>query len=434
MLKAILKNRKGLLFLLCLAIVAMAYAHIEINRVAPYFQRVYLPPAQIAPEGTDDGTGSADGANDAGSAGSAGGASALNGGLREARYAADETTKALEGACENATLYTVSQPAPVSVEDGQSASARLLGIQSGYYALHQLTLNCGRLIYPDEMLTGDRVVIMDEQLAVSLFQYAEPLEQEVLIAGQKYRIVGIVRSGKRVGDEMDYSLYIPYRSLEKSELALTALVYEASPVQGAGGWSAFETAVQSLGEAGTTISLPKERMNAAMPFRMLAVLCGAAIGLFCLRLLNRAFRAVTGRYRALLRDQYAARLLWWIFWRGALLALGYAACAFVLARLFVYLVEPVYTFPEWVPAVLVEPKDIQTAFWNVWQKPASMLEFRTPELLRLRFYRELMGWSAGAAALLTGALWGRMTQAAAPSLELRQSAETTEPAQMKERH
>ena len=95
----------------------------------------------------------------------------------------------------------------------------------------------------------------------------------------------------------------------------------------------------------------------------------------------------------------------------------------MLARLFVLLVEPVYTFPEWVPAILVEPKDIQAAFWNVWQKPAAAAEWRTPELLRLRFYRELMGWSAGAAALLTGSLWGRLTQAAVPEENTEDDAE-----------
>ena len=89
-----------------------------------------------------------------------------------------------------------------------------------------------------------------------------------------------------------------------------------------------------------------------------------------------------------------------------LLALGYLVCAAVLAWLFTRLVEPVYTFPEWVPAVLVEPKDIQTAFWNVWQTSATVVEYRTPELLRLRFLREVMAWSCGAAALLIGSLAG----------------------------
>ena len=78
-------------------------------------------------------------------------------------------------------------------------------------------------------------------------QYAEPLGEEIEVAGQRYRIVGVIKAGKRVGDQMDYSLYVPLRSLEETNVSLTALVYEARPVQGAGGWSAFQTAAQKLG-------------------------------------------------------------------------------------------------------------------------------------------------------------------------------------------
>lgn len=411
MLKAILKNRRGTLFLLLAALALMAYAQLQILGVDAHFQRAYPVPARVVAQ--------AGGGEEA----AAGQPSGINSGLRDARLAADEVTKTLEGACEKASLYVVGQPASVSVEDGQSVSARLLGIEGSYFALKQLTLSCGRLIYPDEFLYGERVALVDEQLAVALFRYAEPLGEEIVIGELKFRIVGVVRDYKQVGDEMDYSLYVPYRALEKNSVELTSLIYEASPVKGAGGWSAFESAAGSLGAGGTTISLSKERMNASMPLRLLGVLCGGAVGLFIIRLLNRAFRSLLSRYRQRLRDQYAARLLWWAGWRFALLALGYAACALVLARLFVLLVEPVYTFPEWVPAILVEPKDIQAAFWNVWQKPAAAAEWRTPELLRLRFYRELMGWSAGAAALLTGSLWGRLTQAAVPEENTEDDAE-----------
>lgn len=118
----------------------------------------------------------------------------------------------------------------------------------------------GRLLYPDRSIYGERVALVDEQLAVALFQYAEPLGEEIEVAGQRYRIVGVIKAGKRVGDQMDYSLYVPLRSLEETNVSLTALVYEARPVQGAGGWSAFQTAAQKLGD-GTTISLLKERME-----------------------------------------------------------------------------------------------------------------------------------------------------------------------------
>ncbi|MEG0513011.1 MAG: ABC transporter permease [Clostridia bacterium] len=420
MLKASLKKRKGTLALLAIALVGLVYACVSAGAMDTRFQFAY--PAPPPPTASTDGPKTADeGAKDADKK------QQENTALRDARNAAKDVTKTLEGACENNTLYAVGQPGTASIERGGSVSMRLMGIEQSYYAINAPTLTCGRLIYPDEFSRGERVALVDEQLAVALFQYAEPLGESLLVAGEKYQIVGVVRAHKQVGDEMEYAMYVPYRALEKSSEPMKLLVYEASPVKGAGGWTAFESAVKSLSMGGgTAISLSKERMNATMPARMLGILCGLAVMLYVLSLLGRAFRTFMRRYRERLMVTYAARMLWWTFWRGALLLLGYAACALVLAQLFVWLLEPVYTFPEWVPAVLVEPKDIQNAFWNVWQKPASAVEYRTPELLRLRFFRELCGWTAGLAALLLGSLYGTITGLVKPEVKAEAEHELTE--------
>lgn len=371
--------------LLGIALAVLAFAWIKIRAVPGTFQHVYAAPQPVAAEE---------------------GAQETNGGLREARLKTRELETELEGACEDATLYALAQPSAVSVPDGgKSASTRLVGVEESWFYLNSPVLLNGRLFYPDECIYGERVALVDEQLAVALFQYAEPLGEEIEVAGQRYRIVGVIKAGKRVGDQMDYSLYVPLRSLEETNVSLTALVYEARPVQGAGGWSAFQTAAQKLGD-GTTISLIKERMNAAMPMRMLFTLLGMALALWGVRWMNRRSARFAAAYHDRLQTQYAARLVGFAAGRLLLLALGYVACAAALAWLFTRLVEPVYTFPEWVPAVLVEPKDIQTAFWNVWQTSATVVEYRTPELLRLRFLREVMAWSCGACALLIGSLTG----------------------------
>ncbi|MEE1441750.1 MAG: ABC transporter permease [Christensenellales bacterium] len=385
MLKAFCKRRKGTLVLLGIALAVLAFVWIKIQAVPGTFQHVYAAPQPVAAEE---------------------GAQETNGGLREARLKTRELETELEAACEDATLYALAQPAAVSVPDGgKSASTRLVGVEESWFYLNSPVLLNGRLLYPDECIYGERMALVDEQLAVALFQYAEPLGEEIEVAGQRYRIVGVIKAGKRVGDQMDYSLYVPLRSLEETNVSLTALVYEARPVQGAGGWSAFQTAAQKLGD-GTTISLIKERMNAAMPMRMLFTLLGMALALWGVRWMNRRSARFAAAYHDRLQTQYAARLVGFAAGRLLLLALGYVACAAALAWLFTRLVEPVYTFPEWVPAVLVEPKDIQTAFWNVWQTSATVVEYRTPELLRLRFLREVMAWSCGACALLIGSLTG----------------------------
>ncbi|NLO84065.1 MAG: ABC transporter permease [Clostridiales bacterium] len=396
MLKATLHENKRRLILLLIFSAVILYAWLQVNAVDSHFQFAYRAPDLVEQkQDTQDETQPA---------------ALLNTALKDVRLTADEVTKMLDGSCKNGSLYAIGQPAVVSVEDGESVSARLVGIEQTYLALKDILLYTGRLIYPDEFKMGTRVALVDEQLAVALFKYAEPVGEEIMIADQAYTIIGIVRNKKQVGDEMEYSFYVPYRALEKSAMPLTELIYEAEPIKGAGGWAAFQNGIQSFGAAGTTISLSKERMNAAMPLRLLLVICGMVIGLFFLRLLNRSFLELAASYKTKLVTNYAKNLLWWVGWRGLILLIGYVVCVYALAQLFVLLINPVYTFPEWIPAILVEPKDIQNAFWNVWQKPATAAAWRTPELLRLQFFRELIAWSCGACALILGSIWGRLTK------------------------
>ena len=384
MLKALWRKRRGTLVMLAILAAAMAWGWLAVRAVPDTFQHVWPAPAPVS---------------------AAEGEKPQNSWLRQTRYAAEGLSTPLDGACEGGALYAVAQPAAVGVEDGKSVSARLVGVEKSYFQLHEPVLLNGRQLYPDECTYGERVAMVDEQLAVALFQYAEPLGEKLVLDGQAYRIVGVIKAGKQVGDGVDYALYVPLRALEKSGVTLTAMVYEARPVKGAGGWPVFQAEAAKLGE-GTTVSLVKEKMNAAMPLRLLVCLCLGAAALYGVKGMNWAFAA---RWRERIQEQYATRLLGWALWRCLLLLVGYAACAAALAGVFVKLVEPVYTFPEWVPAVLVEPKDIQTAFWNVWQTPATVAEYRMPQLIRLRFLRELLGWCAGLAGLLLGSLWGRLT-------------------------
>ncbi len=332
------------------------------------------------------------------------GAQETNGGLREARLKTRELETELEGACEDATLYALAQPAAVSVPDGgKSASTRLVGVEESWFYLNSPVLLNGRLLYPDECIYGERVALVDEQLAVALFQYAEPLGEEIEVAGQRYRIVGVIKAGKRVGDQMDYSLYVPLRSLEATNVSLTALVYEARPVQGAGGWSAFQTAAQKLGD-GTTISLIKERMNASMPMRMLFTLLGMALALWGVMVDEPPERALCLRLSRPLQTQYAARLVGFAAGLLLLLALGYVACAAAWPG----------CLPVWWSRCIPSRNGCPRCWWSprisrppsgtCGQTSATVVEYRTPELLRLRFLREVMAWSCGACALLIGSL------------------------------
>lgn len=383
------------------ALLAMGWGLFSLSRVEGHYQALWLPPAQQGQQTPGDG--SADTAPE-----SDGQEPKLtNKALSAARETAKTIGEQVEGACGALSLFAIAESAEVGVKDGATVTARLEGLSEDIYALRDIPLYGGRLLYPEEFQRGERVALLDEQLAVALFQYAEPLEREVRIAGESYRIVGIVRDRKQVGDRREYSLYVPFLAVEKSGLELTALCLQAKPVPGAGGWAAFSSAVGAQLPGATLISLPKETVGAALPARMLLVGTAMAALLALLRLLNRGFGALVGLYRQRLLTDYATRVLPGLLPRALGLLAGYGAAAAAFAWLFTVLIAPVYIFPEWIPAVLVEPKDISAAFWNVWQGVSGLMELRSPELLRVRFLERVVSWSAGVAALSVGVLWAR---------------------------
>jgi len=57
---------------------------------------------------------------------------------------------------------------------------------------------------------------------------------------------------------------------------------------------------------------------------------------------------------------------------------------------FTQLIAPVYVFPEWVPAILVEHKEISATFWNNRTMANALLAFRSRELLFLDAMRGYM--------------------------------------------
>lgn len=378
---------------LLLALAAALYALLSLGALPDTYQYLWPAPAPTQQTG-------ADGAE----------ATTENDGLRAARTGMEDLRETLAGACEPVALSAVLDGVSVVAdrEGAQASNARLTALDEVSQALMPPVLKTGRQIYPDEFQQGARVCMVNEKLAVALFNYAEPEGRSLILDGKKYRIVGITAEQRAVGDRLEYMLYVPFRAAEAGGLTFDALCLTARPVPGAGGWSAFEAATAGLNVKGTATSLPKEKMNAALPLRVLICLFGMMALWFAVRALNARATRTYLAYRDRLRGQYAVRLLPWLLVRAVPLLVGYAACAWLFAQVFMALVEPVYTFPEWIPKVLVEPKDIGEAFWNVWTKQAGLVEMRSPQLLRIRFYQLLMGWACGTMGIAGAMLAARM--------------------------
>lgn len=323
----------------------------------------------------------------------------------------EQLKSAMEGLSGNVSAYTITgvvdqQSLQSDIGNGAQGRLELLGENS--FALRPKYLRYGRLFFPEELEQGADVMLLDEQLALLLFNIGDPLERTVTLAGKEYRVIGIVRHQKQVGDLTDAGAYVPLASVASLELTVDALMVNAQPIVGTGASVAFKSAMDSWQSGGNMIDLGKESMGAKLWLRLLLFLSGMTLTLRAVRFLNRRVHDALRDDKERLKSSYAIRLMPRFTGQVLVLGVGYLLCAGVVALLMQYLIEPVYTFPEWIPAVLVEWEEIATAFWKCWQTPATLVELRSPEFMRLRFYGLMIQLTSAACGVTLALLYGRL--------------------------
>lgn len=323
----------------------------------------------------------------------------------------EQLKSAMEGLSGNVSAYTLTgivdqQSFQSDIGNGAQGRLELLGENS--FTLRPKYLRYGRLFFPEELEQGADVMLLDEQLALLLFNIGDPLERTVTLAGKEYRVIGIVRHQKQVGDLTDAGAYVPLASVASLELTVDALMVSAEPIAGTGASVAFKSAMDSWQSGGNMIDLGKESMGAKLWLRLLLFLSGMTLTLRAVRFLNRRVHDALRDDKERLKSSYAIRLMPRFTGQALVLGVGYLLCAGVVALLMQYLIEPVYTFPEWIPAVLVEWEEIATAFWKCWQTPATLVELRSPEFMRLRFFGLMIQLASAACGVTLALLYGRL--------------------------
>lgn len=308
---------------------------------------------------------------------------------------ADALEKAMADLSGNLSSWTVageSYDAGLVGDTGGSAQARLVAAGKRYFEVYPKYLLAGRLPSPEELTYGERVIVLDEDLALKLFQVSEPLNRLVTWGENQYRVIGIARHSRSVGESALYSAYIPLRQVVKDAVQLDALTASAAPIPRTGAPSAFEQAVTEVQAGGDFYEVDKEALRGRMLPR-LCLVCLLACALVYLLKRALAFGVQrAGAFRARLRLEYARDMLPWLAGGIALSLLGAAAALGAIYLLAQYAVEPVYRFPEWVPPVLVEWEDIQSTFWNLAGAAAKPIRRVSQEVSQVRFWSTIARW------------------------------------------
>lgn len=381
------------LFLLGVCVVVLIFSMTQISAVGNHLQ--YLVPAPSMSQGQWDG----------GSDGSS--ASTLpNQTLKDWLFSLKDRSSDWSGIIRFWSMDGIVQQASFGTDDS-GALGKLTLLGEGGQILNPLYLLSGRLFYPDELQNGCDGIVLDEQTALSLFRESAPIGRSVSVGGKTFRVIGIVRHSKKVGDLTDSGAYIPLSSAFDMYMQLDAVLLQGKPVKGAGASVSFKSLAQGWQSGGTFIDLGKESMGAWLWLRVLLFLCGILLVLRVIAYLSTSVVYFSRQVKQRLQLAYALRLSPWIVWRVLLYILGFGLAIGAAALLVQFMLEPVYTFPEWIPAVLVEWSDINTTFWSVWQNSATLVELRSPELLRLRFFTLLVDGFSALAGVLLGMMYAR---------------------------
>lgn len=303
-------------------------------------------------------------------------------------------------AVSSAALTAHYPSADLSLKKGGNAQAELTAVYGELHALKEDLLLNGRHLYQEEVDRGAAVAVIDEALAIALFRQGSPVNLEFTLNNQTFRVVGVIKRPRNVGDRAEQCLYVPLKAF-KNQPDWELLIAQLRTTGGTGTRNGVSAALAQWRPGGESIDLIKEKYRATLPVRVLLCVLGFLLALFGVRLASRASSALIQNCKERLKEKYAIRLLPRFIGVGLLIAIMFGLGVGAMIYAFARLLDPVYVFPEWVPVILVEPREIARTFWNNQTANNGLLSLRSREL---NYLRNMGGFITALTLLLTWAL------------------------------
>ena len=308
---------------------------------------------------------------------------------------------ALDGAAAVATLHGVKADISLAVGDGAGeGGVTLYMVGERWNEAYPRPMAAGEPLSPAALTARDRDIVLDEKLAFRLFGDRDPLGRAVRLGGEDYRVVGVAKHARRLGETGPCAAWIPLGSDASSGCDLM-VVSAVSGIDG-GLMTLIESAAREAFEPGTLYGLMKERMRAGMILRLIALAVALRLLGMWLGALKRAGAQFILEYRARMKEAYFSKVIGFALSRALAMLLAAAATIAVCWGLLSFFVEPMMVFVEWVPEVLVSFDSIRGRFWELAGAAAAPISYVTAEMAELRFWAFLLRW--GVIMALTGAL------------------------------
>lgn len=301
----------------------------------------------------------------------------------------------------------VTEKASVSAGSVNQTCA-VYAVGEGWFEADPVFLTAGRRLTETELKLGDKVAMVDEQLAFQLFGSELPEDAKATIDGVEYAVVGAYRHRRSVGEAAQYSAYVPLLSANQN--ARDELLFIAVPVANTGARTMFESTMRANWEQdGSFISIGKEALRQRMIVRMLLLVFGLSVIFRLMRRMNGAAARSWTRFQERLRWNYFKTAAPSLMAFLGICMIGYGALLALLYALAAFSIQPLYTFTEWVPENVVEWSSLKAVFWSLAGDSAKLVRVGTRELRIVEFWGKILRW--GTLGALYGALLLRIRRA-----------------------
>lgn len=301
----------------------------------------------------------------------------------------------------------VTEKASVSAGSVNQTCA-VYAVGEGWFEADPVFLTAGRRLTETELKLGDKVAMVDEQLAFQLFGSELPEDAKATIDGVEYAVVGAYRHRRSVGEAAQYSAYVPLLSANQN--ARDELLFIAVPVANTGARTMFESTMRANWEQdGCFISIGKEALRQRMIVRMLLLVFGLSVIFRLMRRMNGAAARSWTRFQERLRWNYFRTAAPSLMAFLGICLIGYGALLALLYALAAFSIQPLYTFTEWVPENVVEWSSLKAVFWSLAGDSAKLVRVGTRELRIVEFWGKILRW--GTLGALYGALLLRIRRA-----------------------
>lgn len=294
----------------------------------------------------------------------------------------------------------------IQAASGREAECSVYSVATGWFDLYHRALHAGRLLGEREIAGGERVALVNERLAYALWGDTTVTEQFILLDGEPFRVVGVVRHEKAPGQTEPNELYIPLSAAVEMGLDGDIQVLASNGKR----QTVYFAAASSVLPGGTGYSLEKERARAELPLRCLVVLFMLTFLSWFRKLVNRLNRRRLDAWKARHALVYGKEMIRPSLRLAALCLAGYGlwlVAAYITLQL---AIAPAAIFREWIPDDPSRLSSYGNAIRGALEQQMVLHSTSTENVLSMRFYGGLIRIGS-IAGLIAGSLRGGRVRA-----------------------